>query len=77
MGRRNINTEIFKERMLKINPNIEIRGEYINTGTKVPCFCKVCGFEWMGTPRDLQTGHGCPECGRKRKGKRKSIKKED
>lgn len=77
MGRRNINTEIFKERMLRVNPNIEIRGEYKNTSTKVLCFCKVCGLEWLGTPRDLQTGHGCPECGRKRKGKRKSIKKED
>ena len=71
MGRRNINTEIFKERMLRINPNIEILGEYKNTSTKVLCFCKVCSFEWMGTPRDLQTGHGCPECGRKRKGRRK------
>ena len=70
-GRPKINTERFKERMENINPNIEILGEYINTSTKVLCACKVCNHKWEVTPHDLQSGRGCPECGRKRKGVRK------
>jgi glutamate racemase len=67
-----VNSHIYKEELQKINPNIEIKGEYVNTSTKILCLCTICGNEWLGTPRDLQTGHGCPECGRKRKGRRKN-----
>lgn len=70
VGRPKINTKIFKERMSTINPSIEILGEYINTSTKVMCACKICNNKWEATPHDLQSGRGCPECGRKRKGVR-------
>lgn len=70
-GRPKIDTKSFKKRMFKINPNIEVLGEYVNTDTKIKCLCKVCNNIWNPTPHDLQSGRGCPECGRKRKGKRK------
>lgn len=70
-GRPRINTERFKTRMASINPTIEIVGEYVNTDTKILCACKICSHEWKATPHDLQSGRGCPECGRKRKGVRK------
>ncbi len=71
-GRPQIDTESFKRRMLKINPNVEVLGEYINTSTKILCICKICDHKWEVTPHDLQSGRGCPECGRKRKGVRKN-----
>lgn len=50
------------EAIAKINPNVEILGKIINTGTKVLTFCKVCGHVWKTTPQHLKRGYGCPEC---------------
>jgi len=70
-GRPIITTDSFKQRMQNINPNIDILGEYINTYTKVKAFCKICRNIWFVTPHDLLAHRGCPECGRKRKGRKK------
>lgn len=69
-----ITTDFFKNRMLKINPSIEILGQYINTSTKLQCRCLICSNEWYATPNSLSSGYGCPACANERKGKRKSNK---
>lgn len=51
----------------KINPNVEILGEIINSTTKVLTRCKICGYEWNVTPHSLKNGNGCPECAGNRK----------
>ena len=56
--------EQFISEMHSSNPNIEILGEYVNSGTKVLCRCKTCGNEWHASPSPLLKGHGCPECGK-------------
>ncbi len=48
---------------LKIsNPEIEIIGDYQNTGTKVLAKCKRCGYDWNVLPQSLLRGSGCPKC---------------
>lgn len=58
----------FKKMLYKVNPNIQIVGEYINAKTKVKCRCLIDEHEWKAIPRTLISGHGCPECaGNKKK----------
>ena len=48
--------------------NIEILEEYKNARIKIPCRCKIDGYEWNVIPSSLLYGHGCPKC-------KKTIKK--
>lgn len=57
-----LTTESFKEKLKKINPNIEVIGEYVNNRTKIKCRCLIDGYEWEATPSNLLCGAGCPRC---------------
>lgn len=46
----------------KVNPNIEIAGEYKSSKEKVACQCRICGNEWTAAPSNLLNGYGCPRC---------------
>lgn len=53
----------FKEKMLDVNPNIEILGTYVDRDIKLPCHCKICGHNWDAKPVNLLASKGCPgEC---------------
>lgn len=54
--------EEFVEEMALINPNIEIKGTYINNKTKILCSCKIDGYEWEIVPSSLLHGTNCPKC---------------
>lgn len=64
--KRSLGTASFKKRLAKINPNIEIIGEYKSITTPVACKCLVCGYgsdgEWTPYPNNLEKGKGCPNC---------------
>ena len=68
-GTLKITPEAFVSQMDRINPKIEILGEYINTDTKIECRCKQCNYLWKTTPHMLKQGHGCPRCSKKKKEK--------
>lgn len=51
----------------KVNPNIKVIGDYVNTHTPVICSCNKCGKQWSATPSNLLRGTACPQC-RKSKG---------
>lgn len=53
----------YVEEVAKINPNIEVIGEYVNTKTKILHRCEVDGYEWYVVPKSILKGHGCPKCG--------------
>lgn len=55
-------TEIFKSMVYKVNPNIIIIGEYINSRTNIECECAICGKRWWANPRGLLCGKGCSAC---------------
>ena len=46
----------------KLNPNIEVVGEYV--GCEIPILhkCKIDGYEWMTKPSNILNGTGCPRC---------------
>lgn len=46
----------------KINPNIEVIGEYVNWETKILHRCKIDGCEWYARPNNILNGNGCPKC---------------
>lgn len=60
--KRSIPHSDFKERMLSINPEIELIDEYINNHTKLKCSCLRCGHTWSVLPTNLVKGRGCPNC---------------
>lgn len=55
-------TEEFKEKLHKINPDIEVLGTYKMSLKKIQCKCKKCGHEWKTLPNSLLQGTGCPKC---------------
>ena len=65
---RKITPDEFRNRVNKVNPQIQVIGDYKSTKYKVKCKCAICGYEWMGNPQNLLNGHGCLQCsGNKRK----------
>lgn len=46
----------------KVNPDVEVLGKITKNKVKVPCRCKICGYEWSPTPDGLKHGGGCPKC---------------
>ncbi|MBQ9408335.1 MAG: hypothetical protein IJU28_02950 [Clostridia bacterium] len=54
--------EEFLTDLKKINQDIEVLEEYINTDTKIKVKCTKCGKIWGATPNNLLSGHGCGRC---------------
>lgn len=54
--------KMFENELYKINPNIEILGEYITNQTPILCRCKIDDYEWEYQPLELLQGQGCPVC---------------
>lgn len=50
-----------KKRLRKVNPDIEIIGEYKNSKSPIDCQCRRCGHLWSPTWISLQIA-GCPRC---------------
>ncbi len=57
-----LSDEIFKERISKLNPTIEVLGCYNNAKTPVLCHCIICNRKWMSTPDNLFNKPRCPRC---------------
>ena len=57
-----LSAESFEKRMITINPNITILGEYKNNKTPIKYLCRVCGSENEASPSSLLQGHGCNNC---------------
>ena len=43
------------------------------THKKVWWKCSICGHEWQATVLNRSNGHGCPQCGNKKRGKAKAT----
>lgn len=54
--------ENFINKISKINPHIEIIGEYIDVNAPIKCRCKVCGYEWSNSCITLYHHRNCPLC---------------
>ena len=55
--------EQFIKDLEKVNPYIEVIGEYANTHTKIKCRCKIDGTIWFAYPANLlNNSAGCPYC---------------
>jgi len=50
------------DEVAQINPNIEVLGIYINSGTKILHRCKIDGYMWRVVPSSILKGVGCPMC---------------
>lgn len=62
-GNAQYTTESFKIALQKVDPNIEIVGEYVNSKTPIDCTCKICGHNWKASPSNmLNNKTGCPNC---------------
>lgn len=59
--------EEFLQEVNKINPHIEISGLYVNVESKINCKCKVCGYEWTTTAKNLLKPKKCLYCFQKDK----------
>lgn len=52
-------------RIEKVNPNIEIISDYVNTKQHITCRCKNDGYIWQAAPANLMKNRGCPVCSNK------------
>ena len=57
----------------ELQPDIEIKSEFVNMVTPLKCCCKIDNHTWNIVPHVFVTyGNGCPICARKNNGKRYS-----
>ena len=54
--------EQFVKDVEKVNPNIEVIGQYVNAKTKVLVRCKIDGYTWNADPRKIMRGSQCSVC---------------
>ena len=55
--------EEYIEALNDINPSIVVLGDYINASTPILHKCVIHNVEWMVSPSNILSGHGCRECG--------------
>lgn len=55
-------TKTFITEIEKINPYIQVLGEYKNNRTGIKVKCDICGYIWSPTPTSLLSGKGCRKC---------------
>lgn len=67
----------FRDRLLKINENIEIVGLLKKAKDHIDVRCKICGHEWAPTQDSLLQGKGCPECSVKKAAKSRMMSTEE
>lgn len=60
-----------------INPNIKIKGRYINSNTRILCQCKIHKIEWYACPGNLRNGSGCFQCGIETRASKNAMKHSD
>lgn len=68
--------DAFVNQLKRLNPKIEVIGQYEKTHSPIKVQCEICGNIWSPEAGSLLVGQGCPVCGRKRaaeKNKRKVI----
>ena len=59
-------TSEFIVELSRINPNIEVLGQYQGAYAKVQCRCKKSNHIWMAVPHNILTKRsGCPNCSHK------------
>lgn len=62
-GKERYTPESFREKVYRINPNIILLSDYINTNSHMECKCKICGYEWKTMANHLINAKtGCPKC---------------
>lgn len=61
-GRMRKNTKQYIEDLERLNPNIEVIGEYKNSSSPIDVRCKTCCYEWRPIANSLLRGNGCPRC---------------
>ncbi len=66
-------TESFREVISRINPTVEVVGEYKNNKTPIECRCKECGTSWFVAPKTLKKGSGCPKCARRKRAEKQKL----
>ena len=54
--------EEFIEDVYKVNPDIEVIGDFTKVADKIKFKCKNCGNVWEAKPNNILNGKGCPVC---------------
>ena len=64
--KRRTQAEEFKEKLYKLNQNIQLLDEYKTSREKVTCYCKICKKTWKRTAALLLLNPKCPICNYKK-----------
>lgn len=54
--------EEYVEEVFKINPDIRVTDQYINSKTPILHKCLIDNYEWKVSPTEILSGSGCPQC---------------
>lgn len=57
-----VTKESYNEKLQLANPNLELIGEYVNSGTKTDFHCKVCDGIFDSMPETISRSPQCPYC---------------
>lgn len=59
-------TQEYVDELKRINPQIELIGEFVNMSTHAIHRCKIHDHYWNVVPSSILNGTGCPLCGREK-----------
>lgn len=59
-------TEIYKEELKEVNPNVIPLEDYIGAREPIKHLCLIHNFEWVTSPTCILRGCGCPECSKEK-----------
>lgn len=54
--------EEFVSELAEKNPDIIVKGRFVNTYTGIEFECRKCGYVWHTTPSSVLSGNGCRNC---------------
>ena len=61
---KNLNKKSIQIKLDKLDKNITVLSEYVDSITHMECMCNVCGHKWTSTFSNLKS-NGCPSCNKR------------
>ena len=61
----------------RVNPSVEVVGQYVNAHSKIECKCRICGHIWFPIAQNLRHKQKCPVCANRNRNFKRILTQEN